>query len=147
MTPCPDCRRAPCDCGVPLDENAATWRKRSPDKPGRWEMDWGDGRVFVREFDDADLRILADAWPAHPGARCRDIDAALRGQNDALDELLDAIGDRPIRFWTCPLHPAPTRLMTTVEWRGNDAVCLLCGFTRAEHKTRALRAKAAEVTP
>lgn len=47
-----------------------------------------------------------------------------------------------IRFWTCPLHFGPTRAMPTVQWDGDEATCLLCGFTRSEHMRRLAAAEA-----
>lgn len=48
-----------------------------------------------------------------------------------------------MRFWICPLHPAPRAPMETVRWDGDEATCCLCGFTRREHKTRGKLAEAA----
>ena len=38
-----------------------------------------------------------------------------------------------VKLWVCPLHIGPLQMMATVEWQGDEATCLLCGFTNTEH--------------
>jgi hypothetical protein len=61
-------------------------------------------------------------------------------------DLLDEAAQKGlrVRFWVCPLHAQPTKPMVTVRWDGDNATCLLCGFTRDEHKARCRAAGKAE---
>jgi hypothetical protein len=55
------------------------------------------------------------------------------------EELLDLIGNARVKLWFCPLdqeHRKEIRKrMSTVEWDGDMATCLICGRTSADDRT------------